>query len=86
MVSLAKLILPNNNKNLTVFKKNQYIKTFLGSYILLSLEFLIVADVIETIVKPTFQDTFKLAMVVLIRTLISYFLNNEINEISQEKK
>ncbi|MGL4333786.1 MAG: DUF1622 domain-containing protein [Lactococcus garvieae] len=83
---MAKLILPNKDNHPTVFKKNQYIKTYLGSYILLSLEFLIVADVIETIIKPTFQDTFKLALVVLIRTLISYFLNNEINEISKENE
>lgn len=56
------------------------IKNQLGSYILLSLEILIAADIIETIVKPTFEDIILLAAIVIIRTVISYFLNKEIRE------
>ena len=50
-----------------------------GSYLLLGLEFLIAADVIKTIVNPTLTDVAILGGIVLIRTVISYFLTREIN-------
>ncbi len=55
-------------------------KNRLGGYVLLGLEILIVADIIESILKPTFEDILKLAAIVAIRTVISYFLNKEIRE------
>lgn len=54
------------------------IKNNLGVYVLLSLEILIVADIIESIAKPTLEDIVRLAAIVAIRTVISYFLNKEI--------
>ena len=83
-LSLIKLLQQGRNQAYSsTLEKNKYIKAYLGSYILLSLEFLIVADIIESIIHPTFQDIIKLAMIVFIRTLISYFLNKEINEFSE---
>ncbi len=41
---------------------------------------IIAADIIESIVKPTFQDILKLATLVIIRTVISYFLHKEIED------
>ena len=67
-----------NQSRFTLTKMNTFIKNFLGSYILLSLEILIAADIIESIVKPTFQDILKLATLVIIRTVISYFINCQI--------
>lgn len=61
-------------------KQNNFIKNYLGSYVLLSLEVLIAADIIESILKPTFQDILKLGIVVIIRTVISFFLHKEIEE------
>ncbi|WP_301358636.1 DUF1622 domain-containing protein [Enterococcus spodopteracolus] len=58
--------------------QNNGIKKMLGGYILLSLEILISAGIIESIIKPTLQDIFQLAALVVIRTIISYFLNKEI--------
>lgn len=69
-----------NQSRFTLTKMNTFIKNFLGSYILLSLEILIAADIIESIVKPTFQDILKLATLVIIRTVISYFLHKEIED------
>lgn len=60
------------------------IKNQLGSYILLGLEILIVADIIETIVSPTLTDIALLAATVVIRTIISYFLNKEIKDAQKE--
>jgi uncharacterized membrane protein len=56
------------------------IKNELGAYVLLSLEILIAADIIESIIKPTFADIGKLAALVVIRTVISYFLGREIEQ------
>ena len=49
-----------------------------GSYLLLGLEFLIAADIIGTVVKPTLTDVAILGGIVIIRTVISYFLNRDI--------
>ena len=59
-------------KNITI------VKNCLGTYILLGLEILICADIIESILNPTFHDIIVLASIVVIRTVISYFLNKEI--------
>ncbi len=52
-----------------------------GYYILLGLEFLIAADIIETILKPTNEELIELGGIVAIRILMSYFLTKEINEL-----
>lgn len=53
-------------------------KTNLGTYILLSLEILICADILETILNPSYHDLIVLGAIVVIRTVISFFLNKEI--------
>ena len=55
----------------------------LGSYLLLGLEFLIAADIIQTILEPTFEDVGLLAAVIAIRTGLSYFLNKEMKEVKE---
>ena len=63
--------------------RNAEVRKILASYILLSLEVLVVADIVESILKPTWLDILKLALTVIIRTVISYFLNQEIEEKAQ---
>jgi uncharacterized membrane protein len=48
-----------------------------GSYLLLALEFLIAADIVGTISHPTLEEVAVLASIVAIRTVISFFLNRE---------
>lgn len=67
-------------------KMNNFIKNYLGTYVLLSLEILIAADIIESIINPTFNDILKLGIVVIIRTVISYFLHKEIEESSDQSE
>ena len=50
----------------------------LGYYLLLGLEFLIAADIIDTLIKPRVQDLIVLGAIVLIRTIISFSLNSEL--------
>lgn len=61
-------------------RHNNFIKNFLGSYVLLSLEILIAADIIESILNPTTEDIMRLAAIVVIRTVISFFLHREIQD------
>jgi uncharacterized membrane protein len=57
-----------------------------GYYILIGLEFLIAADIIETILKPTNDELIQLGGIVVIRILLSYFLTKEINELKKKEK
>jgi uncharacterized membrane protein len=50
----------------------------IGFHLLLGLEFLIAADVIRTINRPTLEELAILGGLVAIRTVISYFLGREI--------
>lgn len=63
----------------------QHTKIELGGFVLLGLEILIVADIIETIIRPTLNDIIRLAAIVAIRTVISLFLNKEIHEIRSDE-
>ncbi len=52
----------------------------LGSYLLLSLEFLVAADIIETIVSPTLEGLAVLGGIVLVRGLISFSVSWELRQ------
>lgn len=57
----------------------------LGTYLLLALELLIAADILKTIVEPGLHELVILAGVVVLRTVLSFFLNKEILEIDRER-
>ena len=47
------------------------LRHLLGYYLLLGLEFLIAADIIDTLMKPTPQDLLVLGVIIVIRTVIN---------------
>jgi len=57
-----------------------------GYYILFGLEFLIAADIIQTILKPTQEELIELGGIVVIRILLSFFLTKEIKELKEVKE
>jgi len=57
-----------------------------GYYILLGLEFLIAADIIQTILKPSNEELIELGGIVVIRILLSFFLNKEIKDLKEVKE
>ena len=61
------------------------IRADLGTYLLLALEKLIAADIIKSIVEPGLTDLGILAGIVAIRTVLSIFLNKEIQELDKER-
>lgn len=48
-----------------------------GSYLLLGLEFLIAAEIIHTVTHPRLEEVALLGSIVVIRTVISHFLDRE---------
>ena len=66
------------NKNATGIRQ---IRADFGGYLLLGLELLIGADIIKTIVEPTYQELVILAGIVILRTILSVFLNKEIKDL-----
>lgn len=58
-----------------------HVRWDLGFHLLLGLEFLVAADVIRTIVHPSLEELAILGSLVAIRTVISHFLNKEIEKL-----
>ena len=56
----------------------------LGRYILASLELFIVSDIIHTALSLELTDLLFLGLLVLIRSIISYFLDRELAQLKQE--
>jgi uncharacterized membrane protein len=61
------------------FTYNQ-IRRDLTDKIVFGLEFLIASDILSTLLSPTQQDLINLAVVVVIRTVLGYFLSREAAE------
>lgn len=69
-------------KNRTVSNTDiRSIRCYLGTYLLLGLEIMIVADIIKTVLNQTREELIFLGGIVIIRTILSYFLNKEIEQI-----
>src|SRR5712664_701726 len=65
-------------RGLVVDEERKKLRHVLGYYLLLGLEFLIAADIVDTLMKPRVQDLAVLGAIVIIRTIISYSLNAEL--------
>jgi uncharacterized membrane protein len=65
-------------RGVSVDEERKQLRHVLGYYLLLGLEFLIAADIIDTLMKPSTQDLIILGAIVAIRTVISYSLNSEL--------
>lgn len=63
---------------------NTEIRLFLGRYLALGLEFQIGADILSTAVAPTFDAVLLLGAIVVIRTVLNYFLSKELDRERRE--
>ncbi len=66
-----------------LLKKNdaggdEKIRYMFSSYMLLGLDFMLAADIIHTIHNPVLKELYILAMIVAIRSVISFFMHKEI--------
>jgi len=60
---------------------NETIRIRLGGYLVLALEFFIAGDIIKTIITPTWESLGILGAIVVIRTVLSYFLTMDLKKI-----
>ena len=71
------------NYSITNIRK---LRAVFGTYLLLGLEFLIASDILKTVLEPTLNELAILGGIVVLRTVLSVFLNKEIKELETENK
>ena len=64
-------------------KLNESIRIRLGSYLVFGLEFFIAGDIIKTIITPTWDTLGMLGAIVVIRTILSYFLTKDLRSVAK---
>jgi len=57
----------------------------LGGYMLLSLEFIIISDIIQTAISRDIDDLLALGLLVIIRIALSFFLGRELGEVKDRQ-
>lgn len=60
---------------------NEAIRLKLGSYLVLALEFFIAGDIVKTVITPTWESLGILGAIVVIRTILSYFLTKDLRKV-----
>ena len=68
-----------------VCAERYHVRQRFGFYLLMGLEYLIGADIIRTLIRPSLQELAVLGSMVAIRTVTSYFLNKEMNRNSGDE-
>ena len=66
------------------FTATRELRADLGTYLLL--EFLIASDILKTVLEPSLNELAILGGVVILRTILSIFLNKEIKELQVQKE
>lgn len=61
-------------------RESEAIRQQLGAHLLLGLEIFIAADIISSVVSPSWDKVGILAAIVAIRTVLSYFLRREVRQ------
>lgn len=56
------------------------VRLTLGKYLALALEFQVGADILSTAIAPSYEQIGKLGAIVVIRTMLNYFLTKELSE------
>ncbi len=57
-----------------------------GTWLLLGLEFTLAADIIATVVSPSWQDIGELGAIAVIRTFLNYFLEKDLEDAAEGAK
>lgn len=78
---MAYLFVEVRRKRSDETKYMEKLRANFGQKLLLGMEFFLAADLVKAVVSPTYDSLGKLASIVGIRVVLSYFLNKEISEI-----
>jgi len=55
----------------------------LGAWLVIGLEFELAADIISSVISPTWQDIGELAAIAVVRTFLNYFLVKDLEEVDE---
>ena len=66
------------------FRDLQIARCELGTKLVFALELMIISDLLQTVISRSIDDLIFLGGLVIIRTTIAYFLNQEIQEVHAE--
>ena len=64
----------------------EIIRLRLGRWLTLAIEFELAADILRTAVTPTWNDIGQLAAIVVLRTVLNYFLQREVGKAESRGK
>ena len=84
LANLIKLLLSKIRKEQRQVYVNELVTRMLRG-LLIALDFLIAADLLQTILDPTLEETAVLALIVVLRILLSWSLSKEIEMSAKEE-
>lgn len=70
----------------TPLDRLHYARYELGTYIMFTLDFLIISDIIITVAKPSLDELIKLTVIIIVRTMIGFFLSKELEHVEHLRK
>jgi uncharacterized membrane protein len=80
-VSVYNLIKPLRLPDITIYNKVRFV---FSRYLVLALEFELAADILGTLISPSWDQLGRLAIIAAIRTFLNYFLQKEISTEKEE--
>lgn len=81
LISLFEFLKKEVSNRKESIRLNEAIRLKLGSYLVLALEFFIAGDIVKTIITPTWESLGILGAIVVIRTILSYFLTKDLKKV-----
>lgn len=86
-ITVFHLFINEKNKigNIKLNNNSESLRHQFSSYLILGLDFMLAADIIHTIHKPVLKELYVLAMIVGIRSVISFFLVKEMRSIKSNQ-
>jgi uncharacterized membrane protein len=81
IISLFEFLKKEIANRAQVVQLNETIRLKLGSYLVLALEFFIAGDIVKTVITPSWESLGILGAIVVIRTILSYFLTKDLKKI-----
>lgn len=81
IIKFVGIIFMERHKQFTAY---QMLRRSVGIYIILGLEFMIIADLLDTLLDHSLSNMLSLGLIVIIRTILSYFLGKEMLEAKEE--
>ncbi len=63
-----------------------YVRLQFGNSVILGLEFMVGADIIGSLIDPDYYSLGLLAIIVIVRTILSYFLSRELEALTPQQR